>query len=85
MAEPQPNVLNFASSIILFEGFTLICNFKTSPQAGAPTIAVPIFFVFLEKLPTFLGVSKCSTRMLVYFIRINLFIILEFIIYYKNK
>jgi 2-iminoacetate synthase ThiH len=36
MAEPQPNVLNFDSTI-LPSSSTLICNFITSPHAGAPT------------------------------------------------
>lgn len=36
MAEPQPNVLNLESMIVPFSS-TRICNFITSPQAGAPT------------------------------------------------
>ena len=36
IALPHPKVLNFASTITPFES-TSICNFMTSPQAGAPT------------------------------------------------
>ena len=36
IADPQPNVLNFDSKIVPSSA-TLICNFITSPQAGAPT------------------------------------------------
>ena len=32
MAEPHPEVLNFASTIVPFS--TLICNFMTSPHSG---------------------------------------------------
>jgi hypothetical protein len=39
IAEPQPKVLNFASTI--FSSSTLICNFITSPHSGAPTSPVP--------------------------------------------
>ncbi|TGZ48090.1 Uncharacterized protein DBV15_08757 [Temnothorax longispinosus] len=56
IAEPQPNVLNFAS-IILPLSSTLICSFITSPQAGAPTRPVPTCSSFLSKEPTFLGFS----------------------------
>src|SRR2546427_677208 len=41
MAEPQPKVLNFASSMTLVSGLTLICSFITSPHSGAPTRPVP--------------------------------------------
>jgi hypothetical protein len=51
IALPHPNVLNLASIITPFS-FTSICNFITSPQAGAPT---RVFF--LSKEPTFLGFS----------------------------
>ena len=34
IADPQPKVLNLASTIT--ESFTFICSFRTSPQAGAP-------------------------------------------------
>jgi len=37
IAEPQPKVLNLASSMTLVCGLTLICNFMTSPHSGAPT------------------------------------------------
>uniref|UniRef100_A0A1B0C5K0 Kazal-like domain-containing protein n=1 Tax=Glossina palpalis gambiensis TaxID=67801 RepID=A0A1B0C5K0_9MUSC len=56
MAEPQPNVLNFASIILPFSS-TLICNFMTSPQAGAPTKPVPTVASFLSKDPTLRGFS----------------------------
>lgn len=56
IAEPQPNVLNFAS-IILPLSSTLICNFITSPHAGAPTKPVPTFESFLSSEPTFRGFS----------------------------
>ncbi len=36
---------------------TLICNFITSPQAGAPTIPVPTSSSSFAKLPTFRGFS----------------------------
>ena len=56
IAEPQPNVLNFAS-IIFPSSSTSICSFITSPQAGAPTKPVPTFFFLASNLPTFLGFS----------------------------
>lgn len=37
IAEPQPKVLNLTSEMVWVLGSTLICNFMTSPQAGAPT------------------------------------------------
>jgi hypothetical protein len=37
--------------------FTLICSFMTSPQAGAPTMPVPIEASDLSNDPTFLGFS----------------------------
>ncbi|TMW52078.1 hypothetical protein DOY81_002858, partial [Sarcophaga bullata] len=56
MAEPQPKVLNLASIILPFSS-TLICNFITSPQAGAPTKPVPTLLSFLSKEPTLRGFS----------------------------
>ena len=56
IAEPQPYVLNFASSIIP-SSLTLICNRITSPHAGAPTIPVPTRFISFANTPTFLGFS----------------------------
>lgn len=56
IAEPQPNVLNLASMILPLSS-TLICNFMTSPQAGAPTNPVPTFLSFLFKDPTLRGFS----------------------------
>lgn len=53
IAEPQPKVLNAVSTISPLS-FTLICNFITSPHAGAPTRPVPTFLSALSKLPTFL-------------------------------
>src|SRR5580692_6208396 len=40
MAEPQPNVLNLASSMTPWS-LTRICSRITSPHAGAPTRPVP--------------------------------------------
>ena len=53
IADPQPNVLNLASSITP-SSLTLICNFITSPHAGAPTKPVT-FSDDLSSDPTFLG------------------------------
>jgi hypothetical protein len=55
MAEPQPNVLNFASSITPVSRFTLIWSFITSPHSGAPTRPVPTPGISLPKDPTFRG------------------------------
>jgi hypothetical protein len=41
IADPHPNVLNFASSMTPVSGFTLTCSFITSPHSGAPTSPVP--------------------------------------------
>lgn len=57
MADPHPKVLKTAFSIVYPSSFNSICNFITSPQAGAPTNPVPTFFLFLSKDPTFLGFS----------------------------
>ena len=56
IAEPQPKVLNLASSMMP-SGLTLICSFITSPQAGAPTSPVPTLASFLSKAPTLRGFS----------------------------
>src|ERR1035438_5976632 len=55
MAEPQPKVLNFASSMMLVTGLTLICSFMTSPHSGAPTRPVPISGLLLSNEPTLRG------------------------------
>ena len=55
IAEPQPNVLNFASSMTCVSGFTLICSRMTSPHSGAPTIPVPTSCELLSIVPTFRG------------------------------
>ena len=49
--------LNTAFSIVVPSSFSSICNFITSPQAGAPTSPVPTFFFCLSMEPTFLGFS----------------------------
>jgi hypothetical protein len=54
MAEPQPKVLNLASSMTP-SPLTLICSFMTSPHAGAPTRPVPTDASFLSRLPTLRG------------------------------
>ena len=56
IAEPQPYVLNFASSMMPFAP-TLICNFITSPHAGAPTMPVPMSASSLPNAPTLRGFS----------------------------
>ncbi len=56
IAEPQPNVLNFASSMIP-ASLIFSCSFITSPQAGAPTRPVPTVGSSLSKLPTLRGFS----------------------------
>ena len=56
IAEPHPNVLNFASRILPSSPI-LSCNRITSPQAGAPTSPVPTFGSALSMLPTFRGFS----------------------------
>src|SRR5258708_2365518 len=55
MAEPQPNVLNLASSITLVSRLTLICSFITSPHSGAPTRPVPTSALLLSIEPTLRG------------------------------
>ena len=56
MAEPQPKVLNLASSMTPCS-FTRIWSFITSPQAGAPTMPVPTVSSPLSKDPTLRGFS----------------------------
>jgi hypothetical protein len=56
MAEPQPKVLNLASSMTPCS-LTLICSFITSPQAGAPTRPVPTLGSATSRLPTLRGFS----------------------------
>jgi hypothetical protein len=53
MAEPQPKVLNFASTIR--SPSTWICSFMTSPHSGAPTTPVPTSGLFLSSAPTLRG------------------------------
>src|ERR1035438_7126193 len=48
MAEPQPKVLNLASSMTLVSRLTLICSFMTSPHSGAPTSPVPTSALLLS-------------------------------------
>lgn len=57
MAEPHPNVLNRTSTIFPVASSTLICNFITSPQAGAPTKPVPTSVSVLGNDPTLRGRS----------------------------
>ena len=56
IADPHPKVLNFASIIFPLSS-TSICNFITSPHAGAPTRPVPTFFFLASNFPTFRGFS----------------------------
>ena len=55
MAEPQPKVLNLAST--MRSPSTWICSFMTSPQAGAPTMPVPTLGSPLSSEPTLRGCS----------------------------
>src|SRR5579862_5111169 len=55
MAEPQPKVLNLASSMTLVSRLTLICSFMTSPHSGAPTKPVPTSWLDLSIEPTLRG------------------------------
>src|SRR5882724_4409398 len=55
MAEPQPKVLNLASSMMLVCGLTLIWSFITSPHSGAPTRPVPTSELLLSSDPTLRG------------------------------
>src|ERR1700737_452773 len=57
IAEPQPNVLNLASSMTLVSRLTLICSFMTSPHSGAPTRPVPTSALLLSIEPTFRGLE----------------------------
>src|SRR6185295_19051016 len=53
IADPQPNVLNLASSMTPVAGLTLTCSFITSPHSGAPTRPVPTFGSSFGSEPTF--------------------------------
>jgi hypothetical protein len=64
IALPQPNVLNFASVMIL--SLTSICNLITSPHSGAPTKPVPTLDFDLSNVPTFLGLLKWSITLFPY-------------------
>src|SRR5215510_1349995 len=64
MADPQPKVLNFASTIV--PSSTLICSFMTSPHSGAPTIPVPTPCSSFLKLPMLRGLLKWSTTFSLY-------------------
>src|SRR2546426_8121255 len=55
IAEPQPNVLNLASSMTLVSRLTLLCSFITSPHSGAPTRPVPTSGLDLSIEPTLRG------------------------------
>lgn len=55
IADPHPNVLNTAFSMVFPSSLSYICSFMTSPQAGAPTNPVPTFFFFLSREPTLRG------------------------------
>jgi hypothetical protein len=57
IADPQPNVLNFASSMTPVAGLTLTCSFMTSPHSGAPTRPVPTFASSFGSDPTLRGFS----------------------------
>jgi hypothetical protein len=57
IADPQPNVLNFASSMTPVSGFTLTCSFITSPHSGAPTSPVPTLRSSFGSDPTLRGFS----------------------------
>ena len=59
MADPQPKVLNLASSMMPASE-TLICSRMTSPHAGAPTRPVPTVGSFLSRVPTLRGFSAWS-------------------------
>src|SRR5712691_819366 len=55
IAEPQPNVLNSASSMTCVSELMFICGFITSPYSGAPTRPVPKFGSSFGRLPTLGG------------------------------
>src|SRR5690349_24178006 len=65
MAEPQPKVLNRASSMTP-SSLTLICRRMTSPHAGAPTSPVPTVGSSLSRVPTFRGFSAWSMTFSLY-------------------
>ena len=58
IAEPHPNVLNFASSITPVSGLTRTCSFMTSPHSGAPTRPVPTAGSCFGSDPTLRGLLK---------------------------
>src|ERR1700722_3253938 len=64
-AEPQPNVLNRASSMTP-ASLTRIWRRITSPQAGAPTRPVPTLGSSLSSVPTFRGFSAWSMTFSLY-------------------
>src|ERR1700678_1205332 len=55
IAEPQPKVLNLASSMTFVSRLPLICHFITSPHSGAPTRPVPTSALLLSIEPTLRG------------------------------
>src|SRR6266849_1280905 len=55
IAEPQPNVLNSASSMTCVSELIFICSFITSPHSGAPSKLVPPFGLSFGRLPTSRG------------------------------
>ena len=57
IAEPQPNVLNLASTILPVDSSTMIWSFMTSPHSGAPTMPVPTLGASLGSEPTLRGCS----------------------------
>ena len=57
IADPHPNVLNFASSMTPVAGFTFTWSFMTSPHSGAPTRPVPTFGSSFGSDPTLRGFS----------------------------
>src|SRR5216684_4511787 len=52
IAEPQPNVLNSASSMTCVSELIFICSFITSPHSGAPSRPLPSFGSSFGRLPT---------------------------------
>src|SRR6202012_3702719 len=66
MAEPQPKVLNLASSMTWVSGLTLIWRRMTSPHSGAPTRPVPTSEEDLSRVPTLRGCLWCSTTFSLY-------------------
>src|SRR5712692_12040132 len=54
-AEPQPRVLNSASSMTCVSELIFICSFITSPHSGPRTRPVPTLGSSFGKLPTLRG------------------------------